>query len=361
MSDDQHELAAVPQASEALQQPSHMAVLFDLGMFAQCEKIGELMANGRTTIPEHLVGNAGDCTAIAIQALQWRMNPWAVAQKTHLVGGKLGYEAQLVHAALNATGPLQDRLHYEWFGPWDQVIGKFKMKTSSKGNQYQVPDWTADDEAGCGVRVWATLHGEAEPRVLELLLSQATVRNSTLWASDPKQQLGYLASKRWARLYCPDVILGVYTPDECEEFGRPPMKNITPRPQAAAGLAALGDALAKREEAAEPKPELAEPDVCSPSAVCEALQADEGLVVDYLNSLPASQGYRCQTLADLSARKRRTLITYAEAGRKAMAAWADKAACADTEAQGGAGQEGLGSLLDETSPKTANGKEAITR
>jgi hypothetical protein len=32
-----------------------------------------------------------------------------------------------------------------------------------------------------------------------------------------RQQLAYLAVKRWARLYCPDVILGVYTADEVDE------------------------------------------------------------------------------------------------------------------------------------------------
>jgi len=37
-----------------------------------------------------------------------------------------------------------------------------------------------------------------------------------LWASDPKQQLAYLAVKRWARLYAPAVILGVYSSDELE-------------------------------------------------------------------------------------------------------------------------------------------------
>jgi len=76
------------------------------------------------------------------------------------------------------------------------------------------------DEKGCGVRVWATLKSEDESRVLELFLSQAQVRNSTLWGSDPKQQLAYLGVKRWARLYCPDVILGVYTPDEFEPAKR---------------------------------------------------------------------------------------------------------------------------------------------
>ncbi|ENE8833853.1 recombinase RecT, partial [Escherichia coli] len=63
------------------------------------------------------------------------------------------------------------------------------------------------------------------PRVLELLLAQARTRNSTLWADDPRQQLAYLALKRWARLYCPEVILGVYTRDELDE---PQEKIINP-------------------------------------------------------------------------------------------------------------------------------------
>jgi hypothetical protein len=54
-------------------------------------------------------------------------------------------------------------------------------------------------------------------REVVLLLQQARTRNSTLWADDPKQQLAYLGVKRWARLYTPDVILGVYSVDELEE------------------------------------------------------------------------------------------------------------------------------------------------
>ncbi|EAQ6132377.1 recombinase RecT, partial [Salmonella enterica] len=73
------------------------------------------------------------------------------------------------------------------------------------------------DEMGIGIIIRATLKGEDKPRELNLLLAQARTRNSTLWADDPRQQLAYLAVKRWARLYCPDVILGVYTPDELEE------------------------------------------------------------------------------------------------------------------------------------------------
>ncbi|MDZ7868791.1 MAG: RecT family recombinase [Rheinheimera sp.] len=156
-------------------------------------------------------------------------NPFAVMQKTHVINGVLGYEAQLVAAVINSSGVVVDRFHFEWFGPWTNVVGKFAIKQGDKG-EYRVPGWKLADETGCGVRVWATIRGEAESRVLELLLAQARTRNSTLWADDPKQQLAYLAQKRWARLYAPDVILGVYSPDELEDRSSEP-RDINPAPE----------------------------------------------------------------------------------------------------------------------------------
>ena len=159
-------------------------------------RVAELMASGRATVPAHLQKNAADCMAVVMQAMQWRMNPFAVAQKTHVVNSTLGYEAQLVNAAINTMAPTKDRLHFEWFGEWRKVDGKTNK---------------SDD---LGVCVWATLKGEDEPRELSVTMAQAGVRNSPLWVQDPRLQLAYLATKRWARLYVPDVILGVYTPDE---------------------------------------------------------------------------------------------------------------------------------------------------
>ncbi|MDF3623268.1 recombinase RecT, partial [Enterobacter hormaechei] len=94
--------------------------------------------------------------------------------------------------------------------------------------EYRVPGWTLADEAGIGIIIRATLKGEDQPRELDLLLAQARTRNSTLWADDPRQQLAYLAVKRWARLFCPDVILGVYTPDELDD--RREEREVNPAP-----------------------------------------------------------------------------------------------------------------------------------
>lgn len=192
-----------------------MSMMQDGSVMDRMIKFAEIMATGKSTIPAEL-RNVGDCLAITMQAMNWKMNPFSVAQKTFFISGKIGYEAQLVAAAITNSGAVVGNFGFEWFGPWEKVIGKFDIKRSDKG-EYRVPGWRLEDEAGIGIRCWNTLRGESEPRVLELLLAQARTRNSTLWADDPKQQLAYLAQKRWARLYAPGVILGVYTPDELDQ------------------------------------------------------------------------------------------------------------------------------------------------
>jgi len=205
--------------------------------FDRVMRLAEVMASGVATVPKHLQKNVGDCAAIIMQSMQWNMSPFAVAQKTHLIGGVLGYEAQLVNAVITSMAPTKDRLNFEWFGDWEKIVGKFrevesKTKKDDDGHpkKYRVPAWNLSDESGLGVKVWATLKGESTPRVLELLMTQARTRNSTLWTDDPKQQLAYLGIKRWSRLYCPDVILGVYTPDEIEVDA--PEREINPSAQA---------------------------------------------------------------------------------------------------------------------------------
>lgn len=205
---------------------STSALVLDGDSLDKMMRLAEVMATGRATLPKHFNGNPADCLAVVMQSMQWKMNPFAVAQKTHLVNGVLGYEAQLVNAVITTCAPVVDRLHYEWYGAWEKVIGKFTIKNGDKG-EYRVPGWRLEDEEGLGVKVWATFRGEDEPRVLELLLAQARTRNSTLWADDPRQQLAYLATKRWSRLYCPDVILGVYSPDELEESA-PTIRDVSP-------------------------------------------------------------------------------------------------------------------------------------
>lgn len=61
------------------------------------------------------------------------MNPYAVAQKTFVVNGVLGYEAQLVNAVISTRGPLTGRIEYDWFGPWEKLSGNLKSGRTTRG------------------------------------------------------------------------------------------------------------------------------------------------------------------------------------------------------------------------------------
>lgn len=193
---------------------------------------GKLMANGKVTIPEHLRNNESDCTAIAMQSVQWRMNPFAVASKTFLSpNGTLGYEAQLINAVITTLAPIKNRPSYEFFGDWTKIQGKVKKMQNEGKKPYFVPDWKDADEAGLGVIVRCTLKGEDEPRELQLLLVQCQPRFSTQWATDPQQQITYAAIRKWSRRYTPDVILGVYSEDEIQEMPSKELNSVPPRPR----------------------------------------------------------------------------------------------------------------------------------
>ena len=215
------------------QQYSPQQITLDDSLFNKCHRLAEVMASGSCTVPKHLKGNVGDCFAIVGQSLRWGMDPYAVAQKTHLVNGTLGYEAQLVIAVINNRAPITDRIKFDYFGDWSKVKGK------------------DDKSTDIGVICRATFIGDDEPTELSLTMAQVGhVRNSPLWAADPRQQLAYLAAKRFSRLYCPDVILGVYTPDELAAREEAP-RNVTPKAQNA-GASALLNRVKKQPTAEAP-------------------------------------------------------------------------------------------------------------
>lgn len=218
----------------ALSSASAGALLMSADFMDRLDRIADLMANGKVTVPQHLRGSKGDCFAVALQSMQWGMNPFAVAQKTHLSqSGALGYEAQLISAALSESGALQDDPQYEFIGDWSKVLGKVEERKSDKGGKYYVATYSKADEAGLGVICRATLKGERTPRELTVMLTQCYPRFSTQWATDPKQQICYVAVRKWGRLHKPGVLLGVYTPEELAEAGTKfmgPVDEVKPEP-----------------------------------------------------------------------------------------------------------------------------------
>lgn len=186
------------------------------------DRFATMMANGSATVPRHLAGKPADCFAVCLQAMQWRMNPFAVAQKSFISpDGKLGFEGTLVAAVLSTSGALEGDLRYEYCGDWSRVRGKFERKESTKTDRdtgapktYIVKTYTDKDEVGLSIKALGRLRGEKEDREVELFLNQCYPRFSTQWANNPEQQIAYAVNRVWARRHKPSVMLGVYTEDE---------------------------------------------------------------------------------------------------------------------------------------------------
>jgi len=183
------EAAPVPAVFSAGQQMTAGELMMNPAIMEALYKFATVMADSKFTVPKHLQGNVGDCLAVAMQATLWGMHPFTVAQKTHQVGGTLGYEAQLVNAVVELSGA---------------IVGGFEYEFKGSGPNVEC-------------RVGAIRRGRSEITWGEWLsAATVTTKNSPLWKTNPKQQMGYLQVKNWARLYAPGAILGVYTPDELE-------------------------------------------------------------------------------------------------------------------------------------------------
>lgn len=176
----------------------------------QAIKLAQVMASAKM-VPQHLQGDVGTCLMIVEQALRWHMSPFAVAQCTSNIRGKLMFEGKLVAAACESMGAIEGGFDYGF-------------------------DGAGDDRK---VTVKARRTGETNPRQITVRLGDVKTDNQW-WTKQPDQQLVYSATRAWARRWAPAAILGVYSP---EEMGK--VIDVIPEPQIE------GDAAAAHQQRAE--------------------------------------------------------------------------------------------------------------
>jgi hypothetical protein len=113
------------------------------------------------------------------------------------VHGKLCYEGKLVAAALYAMGALEGRLHYEIIG---SGAGASIVITGSRRGE------SKELTVRGSVKDWRTYVKDKQGN-----------RIDNAWDKMPEDMLVYRGTRQWARLYAPEVMLGVYTPDEMDD------------------------------------------------------------------------------------------------------------------------------------------------
>jgi hypothetical protein len=158
----------------------------------------QLMAKSGT-IPSHLQGKdkEGDLFRVVLMAVTWGMNPYAVADCTSLVHGRMCYEGKLVSAVLMATKAIKGRLSYkvegEGQGAKITVSGTVNGSNEIQSITGTVKEWRTTTKSKDGGQV---------------------IPNG--WDKDPISMLHYRGTRQFARLFCPEAMLGIFTPDEIE-------------------------------------------------------------------------------------------------------------------------------------------------
>lgn len=149
----------------------------------QAMKLADMMAQS-ALVPKDLQGKPADCLLVIEQAMRWEMSPFAVAQSTSVIHGKLMYEGKLVAAVVNTRPELDRRLTYTYSGDGDNRTVTVKGKLKNEDEQQ-----------------------------ISVTLKDVKTSNQ-IWAKQPDQQLAYSGARIWARRHMPEAMLGVYVPEE---------------------------------------------------------------------------------------------------------------------------------------------------
>lgn len=176
-------------------------------------EFAKLMSLSGNAVPKHLQANPGMCLAVCVQALEWRMSPFSVANKSYEVQGRLSFESQLLHALIEQRAPITGRLMHKFDGE--------------------------GDNRRCTVS--ATLRETGETlEYISPAFSKIQPKNSPLWKTKPDLQLYYNTSRDFCRAYFPDVLLGVYSQEELRDHVGPDNAKDVSKPDVASRLKAKG-------------------------------------------------------------------------------------------------------------------------
>jgi hypothetical protein len=193
MADEQsREIATVEEPFSNIPATQQSRAVFLPANLAQAMELAKFMAGG-IGVRQFMRGNPSACLAVIQISMRWGLDPYIVANKAYYTGDTLSFESQLVNAVINTCGELIGRLKVEFSGDATGGNGKETLNCVVTGRIKADPDQLFTHEQA---------------------LATVKIRNSPLWAVNPKQQLQYHATRAWARLYLPEVLLGIYTPDE---------------------------------------------------------------------------------------------------------------------------------------------------
>ena len=162
--------------------------------FRESYKLASVFAKS-SLVPQQYQGRTEDCAIAVDMAERMGVTPLMVMQNLYVVKGKPSWSGQACMSFIKAK-----------YGDAMPVY------TGERGT----------DSRGCYVRV-RTPEGEIiEGTEVTIAMAKAEGwMNNSKWKNMPEQMLAYRAAAFFARVYCPEILMGVQVEGEVEDMERP--------------------------------------------------------------------------------------------------------------------------------------------
>jgi hypothetical protein len=191
---ENNEAMVQEQAKEIVSAPQNelapTSVWTDQAQFNQLARAAKMLSE-TNIIPQNYQGKPQDCFVAIEMATRMNISPLVVMQNMYVVKGKPSWAGQACTMLINSCGKFKDVKH---------------IYTGKKGT----------DERGCYVSAVRISDG-VELNGVEVTINMAKAEGWTSnpkWRNMPELMLAYRASAFFARVYCPEALMGVQTYEE---------------------------------------------------------------------------------------------------------------------------------------------------
>jgi len=170
--------------------------------FELVQRQAKMLASS-TLIPKEFQGNMSNCAIGLNIAKRLGADPFMVLQNIDVIHGRPSFRATFLIAMVNASGR---------FSP-------IKFKLDGDGAERSCYAYATDKASG------ETVEGP----VVSMAMAKAegwSTKSGSKWLTMPELMLRYRSAAFFARLYAPDITLGMQTAEEVEDS--PPERNVTP-------------------------------------------------------------------------------------------------------------------------------------
>ena len=184
--------------------PAPAGCFGSLEKLAQFTKIAEQLSKSEL-IPATFRGKPADVLIALDYADRLGMNPLSVLQNIYIVSGRPAWSSTFYIATISTCGRFSGIDYVEKTGPVIDKLGvpnlTCKMVATDNRTGKRVEGAEISIQMACDEGWYA--------------------RNGSKWRTMPRQMLRYRSAAFFARAFCPEVTMGLYSADEVEDFAKP--------------------------------------------------------------------------------------------------------------------------------------------